>query len=163
MGIIDKVTGLFPRRDDRAEFPAVGGEVLALRDNLDRWLDRFFEEPWGFRQAGDVQAMRCVNIEDTDDALIVSVDVPGFDREGLDVTVTPQGLIVRGESRQPTEDRRKRGAAAGERYEQFTEMIPLPPGLDIDRAEAHVQRGRLTVTFPKSTQTARRRQIAIRA
>ena len=46
----------------------------------------------------------------TDDTLIVSVDVPGFDREGLDVTVTPQGLIVRGESRQPTEDRRKRGA-----------------------------------------------------
>ena len=161
MGIIDKVSGLLPRRDERPELPPVGGEVLALRDNLDRWLDRFFEESWGFPDGGGVHATRRADVDDTDDALIVSVDVPGFDHEDLDLSVTPQGLIIRGENRQTSQERRKALRFAEERYEQFTEIVPLPPGLDIDRAEARVKRGRLTVTFPKIAPVPPRRQIPI--
>lgn len=161
MGIIDKVSGLLPRRDGRSELPPVGGEVLALRDNLDRWLDRFFDESWGFREVGGFQPARRVNVDDTDDALVVSVDVPGFDREDLDLSVTPQGLIIRGENRQRSEERRKAVRSTQERYERFTEIVPLPAGLDIDRPDARVKQGRLTVTFPKISRVPPRRQIPI--
>ena len=54
MGIIDKITDRSPRscratEGERTERPSGGAEVMALRDDLDRWLQRFFEEPGGFR------------------------------------------------------------------------------------------------------------------
>jgi HSP20 family protein len=162
MGIIEKVTSLLPRHNGRPDLPPVGGEVLALRDNLDRWLDRFFEAPWGLAGAGDFGVMPRVNVDDTEEAVIVSVDVPGFDREDLDLSVTPESLTIRGETGEASQDRRKPLRVAEERYERFTQVIPLPPGLDIDRAQARVSRGRLTVTFPKTAPASSRRQIPIR-
>ena len=40
--------------------------------------------------------------------------------------------------------------------------MPLPPGLDLDRAEARVKRGVLTVTFPKVAERAGTRRIPIK-
>ena len=37
------------------------------------------------------------------------------------------------------------------RYGRFVRTVPLPPGLDLDRAEARVKDGVLTVKFPKVT------------
>ena len=41
--------------------------------------------------------------------------------------------------------------------------MPLPPGLDLDRADARVKRGVLTVTIPKAATFARMRRIPIKA
>lgn len=161
MGIIDKFTGLMPRRNNRADLPPVGGEVLALRDDLDRWLGRFFEEPWGLTAAGDFTAMPLVNIDDVEDAIIVSVDVPGYDRDELSLTVTPEALTVEGEHRRASKDPGGGHRVAEERYERFTELVPLPPGVDSDRADATVRNGRLTVRFPKVTPGSRGRRVQI--
>ena len=41
------------------------------------------------------------------------------------------------------------------------ETVPLPPGLDVDRAEARVQRGVLTVKFPKTDSRPGTRRIPV--
>src|SRR5688572_14086135 len=69
MGVIDKVTdrltALLPatrqREDPRTDLPPVGAEVLALRDDLDRWLQRFLEDPWGLPSVGEFQLVPAVN------------------------------------------------------------------------------------------------------
>ena len=113
MGIIDKVGALLPRRSERREKP-VRSDVLALRNDLDRWFDRFFEERW---------ELPSVDMEEDDDEVVIRMDVPWA---------------------------RPRGSQ------------PLPPGLDLDGAEARVRRGVLTVRFPKVAAHPRSRRVPIK-
>ena len=59
MGIIEKVSSLPPTRSEQMresdhdqegdrERVAPQTQALALKDDFDRWLLRFFEEPWGY-------------------------------------------------------------------------------------------------------------------
>jgi len=166
MGVIDKVTekvtALLPsrreRRESRNELPPVGAEVLALRDDLDRWLDRFFEEPWGFPGVGDFQLVPSASVHATDKEVVVTAEVPGLDKTDLDLAITPDGLSIRGEKREETEHTRKDFFVSERRYGSFVRTVPLPDGIDIERAKARVDRGVLTVRFPKlETRTEKRR------
>ena len=104
-----------------------------------------------------------VDVNETDTELAVSMEVPGLDREDLDLTITPQGLIVRGEERDEREERRRDTYVTERRYGSFVRTVPLPPGLDVDRAEARVERGVLTVRFPKSVARTGGRRIPIKS
>jgi HSP20 family protein len=181
MGLIDKVTELLPWRSERREpslrrgerRDAARGDVLSLRDELDRWLQRLLEEPAGTPAPDEPGWIPSVNVHETDDEMVVRVEVPGLDPADLDLMVTPGGLIVRGEKREMREerppgvrvtpeglivrgdrrgskdDRRREVYIAECRYGSFVRTVPLPPGIDLDRAEARVANGVLIVRFPK--------------
>jgi HSP20 family protein len=147
MGIIDKVTSLLPLRGgrgDRAERSTAAYDALALRDDLDRWVQRFFDEPWGM--GADFPIAPLPDIRETDREVVITVEVPGLDRNDIDLSLTPDGLVVRGERREE-----HRGE---QRVIRFVQTVPLPDGLDLDHAEARVERGVLNVRFPK-LETAR--------
>ena len=77
------------------------------------------------------------------------------------VSVTPEGLITRGGSREANDERRRDFYVAECRYGSFVRTVPLPPGLDLDRAEARIANGVLTVRFPKATSRRGARRIPI--
>src|SRR5258706_7701018 len=162
MGIIDKMAGTLARRQQRQEMPTVGGEVLALRDNLDRWLERFFDEPWGFPAVGGYRGTPPVHVNENDDAVIVSADVPGLGQEDLELEITEDSLTIRGETHR-TGGRPGGASAIEQEYQRFTEVVPLPFGLAIESAEAHANRGALPVTTPKATPGPSGRHIPTRA
>jgi HSP20 family protein len=171
MGVIDTITEkvgtLLPtrreRRDSRDDIPPVGAEVLALRDNLDRWLERFFEEPWGFRALGDFQLVPSASVHETDTEVVVTAEIPGLDKADVELTITPEGLVIRGEKREEKEDARGDFHVSERRYGSFARTVPLPDGIDIERANARVERGVLTVRFPKlETRKDSRRRIPVR-
>ena len=162
MGILDKVASLLPRRGEREqEEPAKRAEALALRDDVDRWLERLLDDPWSLPTAAAPRWMPPVNVQDTGDEVVVTAEVPGLDREDISLTISPQGLIIRGEKREQKEDRRKDAYVSASRSERFVRTVPLPPGLDLDRAEARVSRGVLTVKFPKVDARPGARRIPI--
>jgi HSP20 family protein len=157
MGVIDtiseKVSTLLParreRQDSRSELPPVGAEVLALRDNLDQWLERFFEEPWGFRAVGDFQLVPSASVHETDKEVVVTAEIPGLDKADVELTMTPEGLVISGEKREEKENERGNFHVSERRYGSFLRTVPLPDGIDVERANAKVERGVLTVRFPK--------------
>ena len=169
MGVIDKVTdkvsSLLPSRRERQdvghELPPVGSEVLALRDNLDRWLQRFFEEPWGFRGIGDFEFVPSTNVHETDKEIVVTAEVPGLDNADLDVAISGDSLVIRGEKREEKEDTRRDVYLSERKYGGFVRAVPLPENVDPDRAVARVERGVLTVRFPKLESRTNGRRIAI--
>jgi HSP20 family protein len=141
MGILDKVTSLLPWRARHRGQPAASSDTAVLRDDLDRWLHRLTWAP-------------SPTVRETDDELIVSVEVPGFDRDDLDLTLTPEGLAIRGERQAEADDEYV--------YRNFVLTVPLPPGFDLDHAEARVKRGVLTVRFPKTAAATGTRRIPVR-
>jgi HSP20 family protein len=154
MGILDKVTSILPWRWRPREQPAATPDTLALRDDLDRWLQRLFEEPLRLNGIDRLATTSAPTVRETDDELVVSVEVPGFDRGDLDLTLTPEGLAIRGERQAEADDEYV--------YRNFVLTVPLPPGLDLDHAEARVKRGVLTVRFPKTATVAGARRIPVR-
>ena len=169
MGVIDKVTdrltALLPatrqREDPRTDLPPVGAEVLALRDNLDRWLQRFFDDPWGFPSVGEFQLVPAVNVRETDKEVVVTAEVPGLEKDDLDLTLTADGLLIRGEKREEQEHARGDWQVSERRYGQFVRTVPLPDNIDAERAEARVNRGVLTIRFPKRETGPRGRRLPI--
>jgi HSP20 family protein len=149
MGIIEKVSALLPshRESHGRDRRPPQTQALALRDEFDRWLQRFFEEPWG--HSVEYPGLAVSELRDSDGSVVVSVQVPGFDSSELDVTVGRRTLTVRGEHNEGDEVRR------------FLQRVTLPDGVDVDRAEAKVDRGVLTVRFPRTAPTPAGRRIEV--
>jgi HSP20 family protein len=171
MGVIDKVTekvsSLLParreRHDLRHDLPPVSAEVLALRDNLDRWLQRFFDEPWGFPGLGDFQLVPSTNVDETDNDFVVTVELPGLEKNDIDLTVQGTTLVIRGEKREEREHDRRDVHVSERRYGSFVRTVPLPEGADFEHADARVERGLLTVRIPKGAARRDRRRIPVRS
>jgi HSP20 family protein len=157
MGIMDKVTALVPGR--RHERSNAAFDALALRDDLDRWVQRFFEEP-GFGIA-DFPGEQFPEVRETDKELLVTMEVPGLDREDLELTIDDSELTISAQRRE--EKRHKRGGAtvAENNYRYLVQTVSLPPGIDTDRAEARVERGVLTVRFPKTETRSSVRRVPV--
>lgn len=120
-----------------------------LRSHLDRWNDlEFFED--GFTPVAD--------IEETDDAFLVEIELAGVNRSDVDITTAARRLTVTGErkEKQRVGVLRRKNRTVGEfRYE-----VELPADFDIEQVEAGLQDGVLSVRLPKAT-TDRPRRIAI--
>jgi len=150
MGILDKVSSLLPWRRERSEPPPAHAQAFALREDLDHWLQGLLGEPRVFPAIPDLAWMPSADVRETDDEVVVTAEVPGLDSDDIDLAITPEGLLIRGEKEETkTEDRWGDRRVAECRYGSFFRVVPLPRGLDLDGADARVRNGVLTVRFPK--------------
>jgi HSP20 family protein len=116
---------------------------------LQRELDRAFrrETPDGDgRQAGWMPA---VDVEQTDDSIVLKMDLPGMRREDVSIEVKNQTLTVSGERQQEREQKHE-GYYNRERvFGRFSRTFMLPEGVDADDIEATFSDGVLTVSLPR--------------
>ena len=172
MSIIDKVGALLPWRRERERHELAlrrGGGLAsreqggqAFRGDLDRWLQRLVEEPLGLPGFASFAAVPHVDMHETDDEVVVTVEVPGVNRDDIDLMISPEGLVIRGETREEREDKHRDYRVVQSRYGTFGRTVPLPPGIDVDRAEARMKDGMLTVRFPKVDTGPGMRRVPIR-
>jgi len=87
------------------------------------------------------------NVQETDDAFVFSMEMPGLTRENVDVNIEGDTLIVKGEKSEQKEEkgliRREYRASRFERTFNVT-------GIDRDQIKAKMEDGILTVTLPKT-------------
>jgi HSP20 family protein len=111
------------------------------------------------RVTGELPAAPPTDIEETDDAFIVELDVPGARREDIDVEVRENQLHVSGEikERERTGVWRRKSRVKGE----FDFVIGLPGEVDPENVEAGLHDGVLSVRLGKAAR-ARPRHIEIK-
>jgi HSP20 family protein len=141
--------------------PSPFGELLSLRQAMDRLLEDSFVRPrtgWGSASGETMQLP--VDISTTPDALVVEAALPGVRPEDVDITVEEGVLHIRGTSQ--TERREGAGDYLLQeiRRGEVGRSISLPSGLEPDRAEASFDNGVLTLRIPKAEQV-KPRQIRI--
>lgn len=128
-------------------------------DRLNRQLSEYLES-WrrlptllgeGFTPLGDV--------EETDDAFTVEVELPGVGKDDLDIEVAGRRLTVTGErkERQRVGILRRRERVVG----RFHYEVVLPADVEEDGVEAHLDDGLLTIRLPKPV-SDRPRRIQVR-
>jgi len=91
-----------------------------------------------------------VDVSETDKALEVSAELPGLSEDDVDIQITGDTLTIRGEKTDAHKEERKGTYVSERMYGSFYRAVPLPPGVEIDKAEANFANGVLTVTLPKS-------------
>lgn len=127
--------------------------------NNDFWGDRFFNQmmPKAF---GDLLRTGnfgpSIDVKETDDEIILQADIPGVNREDLDITVEDNVVILKGETKRD-ETREEKGYHLSERrYGSFYRTVPLPMEVKSDQATARYRNGVLELRVPKA-ETAKRR------
>lgn len=125
-------------------------------------LDQMFEQP-DFAMSDLLNGgwLPAVDVLESQDKLTVKVELPGFKREDLDVSVQDNNLIISGE-RKADAERKDGDFYRSERfYGKFHRLIELPFAVDTGKIEARYNDGVLTIMLPKSEQ-ARAKQIEVK-
>ncbi len=141
------------------------GRGLGLFDD-DRWFEDLFSRRWwpGFPEASLRERwtqrhamMPKVDVLDQDTQIVVRAEVPGIDRENLDISVTDNLVTIRGQSRH--EESKEEGAYFRREISQgaFERTVLLPSDVDADKAKATFTDGMLELTLPKVKEVRRRR------
>jgi HSP20 family protein len=98
-----------------------------------------------------------VDVDETDDDVVVTAELPGLDPHDFAVEITGERLVIRGEKKHQT-DRTGDGYTYSERrYSSFARALELPCEVDPDKAEAKYKHGVLRVVLPKSERTKAKR------
>ncbi|HVC20996.1 MAG TPA: Hsp20/alpha crystallin family protein [Vicinamibacterales bacterium] len=150
------------RYDPWATWP--GTTLRRLGGEMDRFFEDFgFGHPWlaPLWRGGTAENLWAPQIEmlEKNGQFIVRADLPGLKKDDVKVEVTDDGLSIRGERKQESEEK-KGGYYRSERcYGSFFRMVPLPEGVLADKISATFRDGVLEVTMPappKAAQTGRR-------
>jgi HSP20 family protein len=119
---------------------------------LRREVERLFEE---FSHGGSLRfweraAEPAVEISDTAEAVVVKAQVPGVNKDDLQVTITEHALTVKGEMKEEEKQDDKNYHRQEFRYGAFVRTIALPAPVQAEKATAQLKDGVLEVTMPKS-------------
>ena len=118
--------------------------------------NRLFDSFWG---TGNGETPRpavfrpSVDIAENNDEYVVTADLPGIDRDDLDVTVADGRLTIRGERRQDGESQSGPARRVERVYGTFTRSFELPSEVKADGIGATYRDGVLTVTVPKAEES----------
>ena len=117
-------------------------------------LDRLFFVGGG---SSDMPWAPAVEILERDGNLVVRADVPGLNKDDINVELEDGQLVISGERRHEHEER-KGGIYRSERaYGRFYRTIPLPDGVDPERANATFKNGVLEIAMPMAERAQPRR------
>lgn len=124
--------------------------ALRGRDDM---FDEFFRDVFRRPMFEDAEVLEpAADVAESDGEVVVKMQVPGVEKDQLQLTVSDDHLTVRGETRKETEEKRKNYYRQEIRYGAFQRSVPLPVEVDGAKAHAELKNGMLKVTLPKSKQ-----------
>ena len=149
-----RISDLVPWRRSRvpARREEENGDSLSdVRREMNRLFDDFFRGAdlmTPFEQGRTFTPS--INVTESDEAIEVTAELPGMDEDDIDLTLSRQGLTIRGEKREEKEDEGKNYYARERSYGYFRRTIPLTiDAIDQERVAATFEKGILTITLPK--------------
>jgi HSP20 family protein len=103
-------------------------------------------------------------VSETDDEVEVKAELPGLEEKDVEVLLDENLLTIRGEKKDEREEKKRNYYFSEVSYGQFQRSIPLPAGIDRDKAKATFKKGVLRLTLPKTEPAAsQRRRIDIKS
>lgn len=87
---------------------------------------------------------------ETDKAIEVSIELPGMEMKDIEVTVNDDMLTVKGEKKIERQEEKKGYYLSERSYGAIYRTIPLPPGVDGEKAQASFKNGVLTIKLPRT-------------
>jgi HSP20 family protein len=105
-----------------------------------------------------------IDFKETDKAYVVKIDLPGIDKDKINVKAENGALEISGERESGREEKTKDGGLyRSERsFGSFLRTIPIPADADTQGLTAEEKQGVLTVTIPKLASAPPPRKVPVR-
>ena len=94
-----------------------------------------------------------MDVAETDDAFVVTVDLPGFTREDVSVRMMGQTLEVSADREERHEEGDEEYIRRERHHQSVGRSVSLPDEVDPESVTARINNGVLTVTVPRSETT----------
>ncbi|MFC5262371.1 Hsp20/alpha crystallin family protein [Kribbella qitaiheensis] len=130
-------------------------------DRLTQQLSQLFQEQWPELPSllGSDGFTPLADLEETDDAYVLEVELPGLKKKDINIDVEDRRIVISGERLEQKRTgwlRRQNRSRGRFRYE-----VVLPDPVDEDGVEATLHDGVLQVRVPKSS-TGQRRHVEVK-
>ncbi len=102
-----------------------------------------------------------IEVVERDGQFIVRADLPGLSKDDLSVELAEDTLTISGERREEHDETRQGVRISERQYGRFNCRIPLPEGVNGEKAQATFQNGLLEITIPAPAGHQQGRRIKI--
>lgn len=103
---------------------------------LDEWED---EKTW----------LPDLDISETEKEIIVRAEVPGIEKDDIDITLTDGLLTIKGEKKHEDEEKNENYHRVERRYGSFARTLRLPSEVEYDQIDANYKDGVLKLVIAK--------------
>ena len=145
----------------------------SFRGEMDRLFDRFgfpslrrmFDIEPSWRSASSFGfAAPAIDMSEDERAYRISAELPGINAKDIDVSVSGDTLVLKGEKRQEKEEKDTNYHFSERSYGSFQRSFQLPSSVDRDKVAADFSKGVLTITLPKTAEAQKPvKKIAVRS
>jgi HSP20 family protein len=94
-----------------------------------------------------------MEVAETDNDVEITVELPGLERNDVDLSLDGNVLTIRAEKKMETEQNNKNVHVAERSYGVFYRALELPARVDPSTVQATMSNGVLKITIPKPPQT----------
>jgi HSP20 family protein len=138
-------------------------DPFAMMRRLSEEMDRAFGSTFGLtRSMGHAGTwVPPVEVREKDNQIEITTELPGLNKDDVKIECTTEGITIEGEKHRE-EEKTEGGIHRSERsYGHFYRMIPLPDGVDPDKAKAEFKNGVLHVSVPVTEAKRQTKRIPI--
>jgi HSP20 family protein len=128
-------------------------EMQRIQDRMNRLM----ESPGTAKAAPGEVVMPLADVRETDDSVVVTMDLPGVNKEDVDISVADDELTVSANKASESEENREDYHKRERYFTRFERMVTLPVAVKPEEAKASLNNGVLEVTLPKEVVTSKKR------
>jgi HSP20 family protein len=142
--------------------------VMSPFDEMEEMLDKYFSRGWmrpfrmdwpsfGHLKPPFEGKTPSVDIIERDDEIVVKAELPGVNKDDIDISVTERSVTIKGTSSH--EEKEEKGDYYRSEISRgsFSRSLPLPAEVDESKAKASFKDGLLELKLPKKTRSKRQK------
>jgi HSP20 family protein len=136
--------------------------------DMERMMEDFFgrrTRPWWperwFRTEEMELAAPAVDLYEEKDDIVVKAELPGMDKDNIEVNLTDHTLTIKGEKKKEEEVKEENYYRSERSYGSFLRTLELPKGVHTDKVKASFKNGILEVRLPK-TEEAKAKEVKVK-
>lgn len=136
--------------------------------DMDRMMEDFFGRrmrPWWperWSRTGETEVKPpIVDVFEEKDDIVVKAELPGIEKDNIEVNLTDHTLTIKGEKKKEEEVKEENYYRAERSYGSFLRTLDLPRDVRADQVKASFKNGILEVRVPK-TEEAKAKEIKVK-
>jgi HSP20 family protein len=130
-------------------------------DRLQNDMNRMFGD-LGLNRMRRASSFPAINVWAAEHSAKITAEIPGVDKDDLDINVTGDTLTLSGIRKQDDLPESARYHRQERRYGEFNRSIQLPYTVDVNKVKAAFKNGVLTVELPR-VEAEKPKKIAVKA
>ena len=138
-------------------------EMRRMREDMDRLFEGFWRPPMLLPWVTE-GISPAVDVYERNNNVVIKVEVPGLNKEDIEVTATEDSISLKGEFKHEEEVKEEGFCRRERRAGKFYRTIPMPTAIKPNQVKANFRDGLLEITAPKAeVAKAKEKKVPIEA